>query len=518
MGTDWDMNGWWNKAVKKFHGRTVILLMIVAIAVSSMLTAKYMDHIQSKQIAAQTIKEDIRAKYDTGVKSSTGSPDPSKDSTDKDEDWHKLELVYQMIHSSFYEKVDHEKLIDGAIRGMVSALEDPYTTYMNAEEAEQFTAAVDSTFSGIGAEVKMVDGKVTVVSAIKGSPAERAGVMPKDVILSVNNESLSGLTLTEAVAKIRGPKGSQAKLVIQREGYDRTIEITIIRDDIDLETVFSRMLDDGIGVIELRQFVQNSDQRFQEELDQLSSQGLRGLIIDVRDNPGGYLYSVIDLLDILLPEGSTIVQIENRDGERQVTKATNGGVDIPIAVLINGGSASASEILAVALQENGKAKVIGTNTYGKGTVQSTYTKGFQDGSNMKITIAKWLTPKGNFIHETGVTPDIEVELPAYFHATPLPKDKILEENQNSVAVANLQLMLKALGYAVDRQDGYFSSHTAEAVKQFQEEHELEVTGAVDAATAEKIEDALISKILDPANDTQLQAAIRYLERTLGTDE
>src|SRR5690606_23464403 len=151
-------------------------------------------------------------------------------------------------------------------------------------------------------------------------------------------------------------------------------------------------------------------------------------------------------------------------------------------------------------------------------VQSTYTKGFQDGSNMKITIAKWLTPKGNFIHETGVTPDIEVELPAYFHATPLPKDKILEENQNSVAVANLQLMLKALGYAVDRQDGYFSSHTAEAVKQFQEEHELEVTGAVDAVTAEKIEDALISKILDPANDTQLQAAIRYLERTLGTDE
>jgi carboxyl-terminal processing protease len=506
------------QTLKKFHGLTVVLLIVAAMAVGSMLTVSYIDHVQSKQASSHHLTEDEYAKRGSGVLNAADGSNRSGAAQPSDKDWEKLKLVYQMIESSFYEEVDREKLIDGAIRGMVTVLGDPYTVYMNPEEAEQFTAAVDSTFSGIGAEVTMIDGKVTVVSAIKDSPAERAGIMAKDTILSVNNESLSGLTLSEAVAKIRGPKGTVAKLEIMREGYDHPIEITVIRDDIGLETVFSRMADDEIGIIELRQFVQNSDQRFQEEFEQLKKQGMRGLIIDVRDNPGGYLYSVIDLLDLLLPEGKTIVQVENRDGERQVTSATGDGIDIPIVVLINEGSASASEILAAALQENGKAKLVGQRTFGKGTVQSTYSKGFKDGSNMKITIAKWLTPKGNFIHETGVQPDIEVALPDYFNATSLPKDRTLEMNQNNAMVANLQLMLKALGYDPGRLDGYFSEETANAVKRFQADHELEATGAVDAETASKIEEQLIGMIQDPANDTQLQTALRELKRTLGIGE
>jgi carboxyl-terminal processing protease len=500
--------------VKKFHGRTVVLLVVAAMAVSCMLTATFLD--QSRYTISDAVKPESRADRETGVKgaSDEGTSDQSGFTSSE---WRKLELVYQMLESSYYEEFDREKLLDGAIRGMVSALGDPYTTYMNAEEAEQFTASVDSTFSGIGAEVTMLEGQVTVVSALKDSPAERAGIMAKDIIVSVNQESLTGLTLNEAVAKIRGPKGTQAKLGILREGYEGVLEIVVVRDDIDVETVFSRMVAPGIGLIELRQFVQNSDQRFMEELEQLRKQGMQGLIIDVRNNPGGYLYSVIDLLDHLLSEGQTIVQVENRGGETQVTAATGSGIDLPITVLINEGSASASEILAAALQENGRAKLFGMQTFGKGTVQSTYTKGFKDGSNMKITIAKWLTPKGNFINGVGVKPDVEVRLPDYFNVMSLPKDQVFEEEQNLAAIANLQLMLNAIGYETDRTDGYYSAKTTEAVKQFQADHGLPVTGKTDADTAQKLEDAVISLIRDPANDTQLQAAVEYLRQMLGID-
>lgn len=502
------------EAVRKFHGRTVILLVVAAMAVSCMLTATFLD--QARYAFSDVQNQDSRADRETGVKGVTdvGGSEPSGFTPSE---WSKLELVYQMLESSYYEEIDREKLLDGAIRGMVSALGDPYTTYMNAEEAEQFTASVDSTFSGIGAEVTMLDGQVTVVSALKDSPAERAGIMAKDIIVSVNSESLSGLTLNEAVAKIRGPKGTQAKLGILREGHEGVLEIIVVRDDIDVETVFSRIVAPGIGLIELRQFVQNSDQRFMEELEQLSKQGMKALIIDVRNNPGGYLYSVIDLLDNLLSEGQTIVQVENRGGETQVTAATGSGIDLPIAVLINEGSASASEILASALQENGRAKLFGMQTFGKGTVQSTYTKGFKDGSNMKITIAKWLTPKGNFINGVGVKPDVEVPLPDYFNVTTLPKDQVFEQDQNLAAVASLQLMLNALGYKTDRTDGYYSAETTEAVKKFQADNGLPVTGKTDGYTAQKLEDAVITLIRDPENDTQLQAAVQYLRQTLGID-
>jgi len=496
--------------VRKFHGRTVILLVVAAIAVSCMLTATLLD--RSRYAFSETLNQDSRADRETGVKGVTDEGSTESSGFTPSE-WSKLELVYQMLESSYYEEIDREKLLDGAIRGMVSALGDPYTTYMNAEEAEQFTASVDGTFSGIGAEVTMLDGQVTVVSALKDSPAERAGIMAKDIIVSVNSESLSGLTLNEAVAKIRGPKGTQAKLGIVREGHDGVLEIIVVRDDIDLETVFSRMVAPGVGLIELRQFVQNSDQRFMEELEHLREQGMKGLIIDVRNNPGGYLYSVIDLLDNLLSEGQTIVQVENRGGETQVTAATGSGIDLPIAVLINEGSASASEILAAALQENGRAKLFGMQTFGKGTVQSTYTKGFQDGSNMKITIAKWLTPKGNFINGVGVKPDVEVQLPDYFNVMSLPKNQVFEQDQNLAAIANLQVMLNALGYETDRSDGYYSARTAESVRQFQTDNGLPATGKTDGYTAQKLEDAVITLIQDPANDTQLQAAVQYLKQT-----
>lgn len=499
---------------KTFHARTVVFLIVAAMALGSMLTIAYMEMIRTQFTVSKGADNVTVVDRETGVRNANGK-DVSKEPAPLE--WDKLNTVYRIIESSFYKEVSRDDLIDGAIRGMIAALDDPYTSYMNASEAKQFTATVDHTFSGIGAEVTMLDGFVTVVSAIKGSPAERAGIMAKDIILSVNDHSLEGLSLNEAVSKIRGPKGSQAKLKIQREGYETPIEVVVVRDDIDMETVFSRMEEDGIGVIELRQFVQNSDQRFIEEFDALKEQGLKALVIDVRNNPGGYLYSVIDLLDYLLPGGETIVQVQNREGEIEVSKASGEGVDLPIAVLINQDSASASEILAASLAENGRAKLFGVTSFGKGTVQSTFSKGFADGSEVKLTIAKWLTPDGHSVEQTGVTPDVEVQQPEYFSARSLPKDTVLQLNMNHADVANLQIMLDALGYEVDRKDGYFSQQTAEAVKQFQQDHQLLETGEVDQMTAEKLEDQLIELMQDPLNDAQLQAALEHLKQTLGID-
>lgn len=422
----------------------------------------------------------------------------------------KILSAYRLVNERFYRETDQEALIDGAVRGMLEALNDPYSEYMSAEEAERFEKAViEPTFTGIGAEVTLEDGKVMVVAPIKGSPADRAGIRPKDIILSVNGESLEGLTLNEAVMKIRGPKGTTAKLLIQRGEQAKPVEIVVVRDEIDYETVYSRMEEGEIGVIEVRQFANNTAERFLEELRDLERQGMRGLIIDVRNNPGGVLSTVLHMAEPFVPKGEPLVHVENREGRRERYVSESGtGKEYPVAVLVNGGSASASEILAAVIQESGAGIVVGEKTFGKGTVQSTFDSGAGDGSSVKLTIARWLTPKGNSINETGVQPDIVVSLPEYYQVMPMSKSKTLKREDLDADVQHLQTMLNGLGYETGRKDGYFNAQTEEAVRRFQQEHGLSVTGQVDAKTAEAIEQALIEKMLDPANDSQFQRALQ----------
>jgi carboxyl-terminal processing protease len=422
----------------------------------------------------------------------------------------KILSAYRLVTQRFYRDTDQETLIDGAVRGMLEALDDPYSEYMSAEEAERFEKAViEPSFSGIGAEVTLEDGKVMVVAPIKGSPADRAGIRAKDIILSVNGESLEGLTLNEAVMKIRGPKGTTAKLLIQRGEQAKPVEIVVVRDEIDYETVYARMEDDKIGVIEVRQFANNTAERFLEELRDLERQGMRGLIIDVRNNPGGVLSTVLQMAEPFVPQGEPLVYVENREGRREpYVSETGTGKNYPVAVLVNGGSASASEILAAVIQESGAGIVVGEKTFGKGTVQSTFDSGAGDGSSVKLTIARWLTPKGNSINETGVQPDIVVSLPEYYQVMPMSKSKTLKREDLDTDVQHLQTMLNGLGYETGRKDGYFSVQTEEAVRRFQQDHELPVTGQVDVKTAEAIEQALIAKMLDPANDSQFQRALQ----------
>lgn len=432
----------------------------------------------------------------------------------QDKESKKLGTALSLIESNYYETVDREKLIDGAVNGMMEALGDPYSNYMGKETAARFEESIEGSFSGIGAEVSSDNGKVVVVSPIKGSPAEKAGIQAKDVILSVNGESLEGLELNDAVAKIRGPKGSDATLKIQRTGTAEPLEFVITRDDVRLETVYATMEKDNIGVIEVTQFSQNTAKRFEEELTKLETQGMKGLVIDVRNDPGGVLPVVIEMAEQFVPAGKAIVQVEDKNKQREVSTSKGSSKKYPVVVLMNKGSASASEIMAGALQQSAGAKLIGEDSFGKGTVQTSFEEQLGDGSLLKITIAKWLTPDGTWIHGKGIKPDIAVAQPDYFSVAPINKSVTLQYNMNSTDVKSAQTMLDGLGYKPGRKDGYFDAGTKEAVKKFQSATKLKATGAIDAKTAEALELALIKVIQDPAKDNQRNKGIEEIRKEI----
>lgn len=425
----------------------------------------------------------------------------------------KLNAVIELIETKYYEDVDRDELVDGAVSGMMEALDDPYSVYMEKEVAQHFSESIEGSFTGIGAEVTTENGKILVVSPIKGSPAERSGLLAKDVLISVNGESLDGLSLQEAVAKIRGPKGTKAKIVVQRSGFAEPIQLVLIRDDIDVETVYGTLRPDGVGVIEIRQFSLNTAKRFKEELEKLEGQGMKGLVLDVRNNPGGVLPVVVEISQLMMKEGATVVQVEDRDGNREKTLAKGGEQKkYKVAVLTNKGSASASEILAGALQEAAGATVIGEQSFGKGTVQVSYNKALGDGSLVKMTIAKWLTPDGNWIHEKGITPNHIVAPPDLYTVARMNFKETLKPDSLSEQVRSAQIMLHGLGYEPKREDGYFGEETAAAVKKFQQEHSLPATGEIDAATAGALEQAVIKWIQNKENDTQLLEAVKAVSR------
>ena len=487
-----------------YRKKTVILLMLVTLIGSSVLTMLFTGSIS---FAGQ------------GASASTAgllSDITTSGSTDKD-NLKKVETVLNLVKNNYYQDVDTSKLVDGAIQGMMGALNDPFSSYMAPVTAKEFSEQIQGSFSGIGAEVALDNGKVTVMSPIKGSPAEKAGIRAKDILISANGVSLEGLALNDAVSKIRGPKGSEVVVKVQRAGVTQPIMFTIKRDDIALETVSSKMNEDHIGVIDITEFSMNTAARFKAELSKLESQGMKGLIIDVRNNPGGVLSIVIDMADELVPKGKVIVQIENKQGQREqtVSKGTSAVVKpYPIVVLTNKGSASASEILAGALKESAGAKLIGETTYGKGTVQQSYDNQFGDGSLLKITMAKWLTPNGEWIHKKGIKPNIAVNQPAYFSVAPINKDQTLKFDSNSIDVKSAQTMLEGLGYHPGRSDGYFNVGTEKAVKQFQEDHKLSGTGQVDKSTAEQLEAALVGQMASPANDAQLNRAYEEVRQEM----
>lgn len=426
----------------------------------------------------------------------------------------KVNQAYELILSRYVEKVDSQTLVEGAIQGMLTVLDDPYSVYMNKETAQQFSQTLESSFEGIGAEVGMVDGKIVIISPFKNSPAEKAGLKPNDEILKIDGKSVEGLDLSKATLKIRGKKGTKVTLEIERKGLKEPLSIDVTRDEIPLETIHASLKkQDGkkIGYIEITSFSQDTAADFKEELIDLEKKDIEGLIIDVRGNPGGLLVSVEEILKEFVTKDKPFIQIEARNGkkEKHFSNLTEKK-EYPVAVLINKGSASASEILAGALKEAAGYQLVGETTFGKGTVQQAVPMG--DGSNIKLTLFKWLTPDGNWIHKKGIKANVEVKQPAIFNTHPLQIEEPLKEDMNNEQVKNAQEILAGLGFDPGRTDGYFSSETSTAVKAFQQNNNLEPTGKIDAKTAAKLEEEAIKEMKKEKNDIQLQTALRLLAK------
>lgn len=438
----------------------------------------------------------------------------SESNTELEEDMETIKQAYELIDQHFVGDIEEKQLMEGAIEGMLETLDDPYSSYMNAEAMERFQEQIQSSFQGIGAEVSMVDGKVTIVAPIKGSPAEKAGLRPNDHIVKVDDETLEGLDLNEAVEKIRGEKGSEVVLLVERKGSSKPIEYTLIRDDIPIETVHSEMRDvDGkqTGIIDIRSFSETTTEEFEQALASLEGDGMEGLIIDVRGNPGGLLESIEDILRSFVPSDIPYLQIE--DGQGKVEKHftdLDKKKPYPISVVIDEGSASASEILAVAFKEIGY-DIVGTTSFGKGTVQQAVPLGDDENSStVKLTFYKWLSPKGNWIHDVGVEPTMKQKQPDYFYSNPIQIEKTLKLDDNDEQVKNAQVMLKGLGFDSKREDGYFDAQTKQAVSDFQKQQNLKITGDIDEKTAYAIETEILELIRSGEQDLQLQKALQTL--------
>jgi carboxyl-terminal processing protease len=321
----------------------------------------------------------------------------------------KLNAMEDVLASFYFDDVDEETLLDGIYKGYLSSFGDKYTTYYTAEEYSALKESDSGAYYGIGAVVrKNEDGSVKVVEPYDGSPAKEAGLLVDDAIIAVNGKSVLDMDLSNVVAEIKGDENTYVELELRRDGVEGTLKLSVQRRRIELQTVEYEMLKDSIGYIEVLEFDEVTANQFINAYTQLKSQGMEGLVVDIRSNPGGMLSTVVSMLDYILPDG-LIVYTEDKYGKRTEYKGSDSNViDVPLAVLVNGESASASEIFAGAVQDYGIGAIIGTTTFGKGIVQ--VIRPMTDGSAIKYTVSKYYTPKGQDIHGNGVKPDIEVEL------------------------------------------------------------------------------------------------------------
>lgn len=310
---------------------------------------------------------------------------------------------------------------------------------------------------------------------------------------------------------IRGKKGTKVELQISRGNAASPIKVTITRDTIPIETVYSEMLEDGIAKIQVTSFSDNTTKELTTAITDMQSKGMKGMILDLRGNPGGLLDQAIDIASIFVPDGQVVLQVEDRNGKKEVYKSNNKEIlETPVVVLIDKGSASASEIVAAAVSESAGIQLVGEKTFGKGTVQT--AQEYTDGSNFKFTAAKWLTPKGTWIHKKGVEPDTAVSLPDYANLAYISPDKELKESDSSEEVKTAKQMLEAEGYDVGEINTLFDETMKQAVLKFQSDQKLEQTGILKGETTLKLMEMLRQMILD--HDTQVQKAQEMLKAEL----
>ncbi|MCS6774055.1 MAG: S41 family peptidase [Anaerolineae bacterium] len=324
-------------------------------------------------------------------------------------DYALIEDVLSRLREQWYgELPSREKLTDGAIKGMVSALGDPYTQYVEPRFAKILNEDISGTFEGIGATLKQTPGgSIQIVRTLPGTPAEKAGILPGDIIEAVDGQSVMGLNTTEVAAMVRGPRGTQVRLTLRRADQPKPFDVVLTRARITIPLVESRMIDGEIAYLRLFDFSQPASRQLERDLRELLSKKPKGLILDLRDNPGGLLSQAREVGDLFLDAGVFIIERDYK-GNEKVSRTTNRGIgqDIPLVVLVNGGSASASEIVAGAIQDRQRGTLIGERTFGKGSVQSPQT--LSNGAQLRITIERWFTPNNRSIQDEGVVPDFIV--------------------------------------------------------------------------------------------------------------
>ncbi len=325
------------------------------------------------------------------------------------EELEELVQVYDNISENYYHKVNKKNLIDSAIEGMLGSLDDPYSVFLNKNESTKFNETISGEYVGIGATVSFNEDKVEVVEVLDSSPAKKAGLKEKDIILKINNTDLTNKSLSEITNMIRGKKNTKVDLLIKRGEKEKKIEI--VREDIEIDSIESKVMkkdNKKIGYLSIDTFASNSYKQFKQKLEKLEKQKIDSLIIDVRDNPGGHLTQATDIIELFLKKGKILYQIEQKGKNQKMYDQTSEHRKYKVVVLINHSSASASEILSSSLKESYQAILVGEATYGKGTVQKAYQ--LSSGNTIKYTTQKWLTAKGKWINEKGVSPDYEVSL------------------------------------------------------------------------------------------------------------
>jgi carboxyl-terminal processing protease len=355
-------------------------------------------------------------------------------STDDSFDVNLYSEVWNTLKQNYVDKITikDKDLFYGSLKGLAASLNDPYTVFMDPKTAKEFSDDLAGTFEGIGAEVGMRNDIITIIAPLDGMPAQKAGIRSGDKIYKIDGQTTAGLTVDEAVNKIRGTKGTKVTLTILRGTPEKPQDISITRDVIFVKSVKTEMRKDGIYVIKVSNFNDDTENLFEAAVNEALTKNPKGIILDLRDNPGGYLDTAVSMASEWVEAGPVVVEQfgENKRNEYP----SNGSArlkNIPTVVLVNGGSASASEILAGALRDYKKATLVGEQTYGKGSVQT--LKDFSDGSSLKVTIAKWLTPAGDFINEKGIAPGVVVKL------TQTDIDKNIDPQMNkAIDILNLK--------------------------------------------------------------------------------
>lgn len=316
--------------------------------------------------------------------------------------------AYNTLKSYYYGDVDEGAAVDGAIKGMAESFGDPYTAFYNAEDLVKFNEIVTGEYSGIGVLIgaNNDDSYITVVTAFKNSPAAKAGIDSGDKIIAVEGETFLIQQSDMAVAKMKRKKGEEVTITVMKKGTKETVDIHLICDDIIIPSVDGKLIEKDIAYIEFVSFEENSYSELTEQIQELKNQGATKIILDMRDNGGGILKTCLDIADYFLDSGK-IIQVQYKNGKSETAEAQLGANTMPMVVLVNDGSASASEVLTAALQDNGRAKIVGTQTFGKGVIQGMYD--LKSGGGIKITNAHYLTPNGADIDKVGITPDYVVE-------------------------------------------------------------------------------------------------------------